>query len=228
MAAPTLDTDDLREVVAASVAAPGVPIVCGGMTLVSDDDGRTFVTGTDENTPLLVDLLRTTRELPPASIGLRAPADVSSRADARRREQHPAKRGRMSDEKRDEFVGAVVELMDKLTATEIAVQTGAGTDGRSVKEVILAARSALQRRAEFYTHAHALATIRAAAEGDAKPSQWALERIAEGEDRVVDPQVKEAAPPAPPTLSLGFVIGGVPMQVQSAPAPAAIEGEVVR
>ena len=136
----------------------------------------------------------TTRDKPPASEGLRAPADVASRAEARRAAAHPAKRGRKSDEDRDVFVSEVVELMDTLTATEIAIQTGAGSDGRAEREVIKTARTALQLRAGFYERAHALATAIAAAEGDAKPAQWALEHISEAGERVVEPEA--VAPPA--------------------------------
>lgn len=151
----------------------------------------------------------TTRDTPPASPGLRAPAAVAPRVEQQRAAVHPAKRGRKSDEDREVFVSEVVELMDSLTASEIAIQTGAGSDGRSVREVIRSAKSALQSRAEFYVKAHALATIRAAAEGDAKPAQWALEHISEGADRVVEPEAV-APPAAPPTFQVGFILGGIP------------------
>src|SRR4029077_18155779 len=75
------------------------------------------------------------------------------------------------------------------------------------------ARTTLQRRARYYLDLHAQAAAMAACEGDAKPAQWALERIAEEGDRVVD-EPKSAAPAAPPQFNLGFVIGGMPMPAQ--------------
>ncbi len=166
------------------------------------------------------------RQWPPASEGLRAPSSVTDRLEKRRRANHPATDGRMPDEKRDEVVALTMRLMDKLDATSIAIKAGVSADAGVVRQTIKAARTALQSRAEFYVEAHALATIAAAADGDAKPAQWALERIAEGEDRVVDP-VKAEQAPAAPTFNMGFVLGGVPMPVVALP-PAVLDGEVAK
>lgn len=163
----------------------------------------------------------TTRDLPPASEGLRAPAGVTGRPDKRHRQRHPGTPGRMSDPDRDSFVDTVMALADKLPPIDIARATGTSTSGRAVREVIKSARTALQARAEFYVEAHAMATIAAAAEGNSKPAEWALTHIAEGEDRVVDPEKKETTQVAP-TFNLGFVLGGVPVALAPVPAPSAV------
>ena len=160
------------------------------------------------------------RQAQPQSPELRAPAAVAVRADARRRANHPAKPGPIPEEKADEVVALTLGLMDKLNASQIAVKAGVGADGRVISTIIKAARASLQSRAEFYVEAHAVATIAAAAEGNAKPAQWALERIAEGDDRVVDPVAAEQAPSAP-TFNLGFMLGGIPT-----PQPLAIKATV--
>jgi hypothetical protein len=159
----------------------------------------------------------TSRALPPASDGLRAPAGVSSSVSAAQR-RHPGKPGRLTENERDSVVDTTMALMDKLTATEIAAKAGTSRDGRTVRSIIKAARTALQQRAEFYVEAHAAATVVAAAQGDAKPAQWALERIAEGEDRIVDRDKNEG--PSAPTFNIGFNMGGVPKQL--APAPVEV------
>lgn len=164
----------------------------------------------------------TQRDLPPQSVGLRAPAGTAGRADTRLQKKHPGKRGRMSDEERGTFVDTVMEIMDDLTATEIAIQAGTSTNGRAVREVIAEAKTALQQRAGFYVKAHALATIRAAGEGDAKPAQWALEHIADGETRVVEPVQKEVAPTAP-VFNIGFALGGLPSAKPVITIPATAE-----
>jgi hypothetical protein len=148
---------------------------------------------------------------PPQSAGLRAASGTRPRTDRRRQQRHPAKPGPLSAEKRDEVVAKTIELMDSKTPAEIAIAVGVSTEARPVREVIKEARSALQRRAAFYVEQHAAATRVASSQGDAKPSQWALERIAEGGDRIVD-EPKAAPPAAPPQFNVGFVIGGIPME----------------
>lgn len=116
----------------------------------------------------------------------------------------------MSEAKRAEVVATAIALMDSQTPAQIAVLTGTSTTGRAVREIIKEARATLQRRAVFYLDLHAQAATVAAEQGDAKPAQWALERIAEEGDRVVD-EPKSAPAAAPPQFNLGFVIGGIPM-----------------
>lgn len=166
------------------------------------------------------------RQAPPASPGLTAPSAIVVRADKKHRRLHPGEPGPLSEERAEGVYGLILSLADKLSDLEIAERAGVSTNGRMVRDVIRDARSKLQRRVDFYLEAHAAATVAAAAEGNAKPAQWALERIAEGEDRVVDLPAKEA-PAAPAQFNLGFVMGGIPMPATT-PAVKAIEGEVVK
>lgn len=162
------------------------------------------------------------RSRPPASAGLRAPSDKLSRADQRDRDAHPGTPGPLSDDARDRVVALTLRMMNKLTPKQIAVEAGTSTDAKLVKGIIKSARRSLTERAEFYVEAHAIATMQAALEGDARPAQWALEHIGEGGDRVVDAPKKEEAPSAP-TFNIGFQLGGVPLK----PTLAITDGEVV-
>ena len=91
------------------------------------------------------------------------------------------------------------------TPVEIAKAVGVSTNGRPVREAIKAARHALASAAETYVELHMLATEVAALKGDASPAQWALERIAEGADRVVD---APKSGPSMPSVQIGIALGG--------------------
>lgn len=162
------------------------------------------------------------RDMPPASAGLRAPSDKRGRSD--RDPDHPAKSGPLSEEARARVVDLTLRMMDKLTPREIAVAAGVSAEAGPVKAVIKAARKSLAERAEFYVEAHAIATVQAALDGDAKPAQWALEHITEHGERIVDPAESEK-PAAPPTFNIGFQLGGVPVP---ALPPASVDGDVVK
>lgn len=162
------------------------------------------------------------RSRPPASTGLRAPSDKFDRADRRDSREHPGQPGPLTDEARERVVSLTLRMMDKLSPREIAAEAGTSTDGKLIKGIITKARQSLAERAEFYVEAHAIATMQAALEGDAKPAQWALEHIGENGTRIVDPPKKEEQAGAP-TFNIGFSLGGVPMTAQKA-----IDGEVVK
>lgn len=164
------------------------------------------------------------RSLPPASAGLRAPADKLDRTDRRDRQEHPAEPGPLTDAARQRVVELTLRMMDKLTPKQIAIEAGTSTDATLVKRIIKTARKSLAERAEFYVEAHAIATMQAALDGDAKPAQWALEHIGTEGERIVDPPQKEA-PQAAPMFNIGFNLGGVPLKPTTQPA---IEGEVVK
>ncbi len=166
------------------------------------------------------------RQAPPASEGLRAPSDVRVRTEDRDREREDRKRGRKSDDDAAAITDLAISLMDKLSAAAIARKLK--VDPRSVREVIKSARRSLAQRAELYVEMHAHAAAVAALAGDAKPAQWAIERIAEEGERVIDPP-DDVKPASVPTFTLGFVVGGMPMaRPVAALPPAAIEGEVVK
>lgn len=162
------------------------------------------------------------RQSPPASVELRAPSSRLRRSEDRDREREDRKRGPKSAEDADAITQLTMRLMDKLTAAEIARK--AEVDPRAVRTVIKAARASLASRAEFYVEAHAAATAVAALAGDAKPAQWAMERIAEDGERIVDAPEENKVQQAP-TFTLGFVVGGMPA-VKA--LPPVIDAETVK
>jgi hypothetical protein len=110
---------------------------------------------------------------------------------------------------------------------DIAVDEGL-TPG-AVKRVIRKARAALANNAERYAELHAATVETAFANGDPKSlavaikgTQWALERISDGEDRVLDPvpRTLETGPKEAPSFKLGIIVGGVPQ----GPLPAIAAG----
>lgn len=107
----------------------------------------------------------------------------------------------------ERLVETAIREMDAKTPAEIAVKVGVSTNGRAVRATIRAARESLQQNAERYVELHMLATEKAALDGDAGPAQWALERIAEKGDRIVDTP-KSAG--VMPSLQIGIQVGGVP------------------
>lgn len=113
-------------------------------------------------------------------------------------------------------------MADK-TPQDIARRVGVSTDGKTVRQVIGIAREAFARRAQDYVDLHFEAAEVAAKKGDAGPAQWALERIAEAGQHVVD-TAKQA--PQQPTLQIGIAIGGVPQPGRALPA-ASIDAELI-
>lgn len=161
---------------------------------------------------------RTTRDLPPASEGLIAPSGVSERADKRRRQEHPARIGRPSNEAQGQTIHEVFEGMRKgLEIEDIAANAGCAQDGRHVREIMSTAKEQMQRRVGEYVEIHIVAAKVAAMKGNADPAQWALENITVEGERVVDPPQKNLPPP-PPTFNLGFMIGGMPQRAALPPA----------
>lgn len=168
------------------------------------------------------------RLAPPASEGIIAPSSALVRQEARDRREYKRTPGPKDDAEGDAIVDITLQLMEKMSAPAIARRAAAEghpVDSRSVTSIIRAARRSLAERAEFYVEAHGVATIRAAIEGDAKPAQWALDRIAEEGERIIDAPQAEAAV-APTTFNIGFKMGGLPEGVTV--APLAIEGEVAK
>lgn len=94
------------------------------------------------------------------------------------------------------------------TPTEACIAAGVEATSKSVREMIRDARARFASRAAFYVEMHAEAAAMAAARGDARPAEWALERIADGDARVVD-SVKQAPVQAPAAVNIGIVLGGV-------------------
>lgn len=172
------------------------------------------------------------RYAPAASAELLAPSRRKEQLRERRRRRHPGKPGPLSLAKTEEVVAAsLASLTNGQTPAQVAIATGTSTDGRKVREVIRTARELMQRNVQRYVELHLSAAEVAAAEGDAGPAQWALERIAEGNDRVVDPP--KGGGLQTPSLRIGIAVAGVPAAraVESAPVTAAelppLEADVV-
>lgn len=135
--------------------------------------------------------------------------------DVRRRRAHPAQPGPMSLQTTEQLVSTTIAEMDAHSAPDIAAMAGVSTTGRTVREVIKSAREALAQNAQRYVQVHADVVETALANGDAKSlavaasaSQWAMERIAEGPDRVVD-SPKQAGTLTQPSIQIGIALGGV-------------------
>lgn len=161
----------------------------------------------------------TTRHAPPASEGLVAGADKAEHVDVRRRRNYPAKRsGPLSLATTEALMQAVMEMTPDDTPQGIAIRHGMATDGKTVREVIKTAREAFAKRAADYVEAHYQAVELAIADGDPKAlavataaAQWAIEKISEGNTRVIDPP---KSGPAAPGLRIGIAVGGVPQPQQ--------------
>jgi hypothetical protein len=104
-------------------------------------------------------------------------------------------------------MSTVMSEMERQTPQEIAITTE--RDVETIKKTIKSARATLHSRAEAYVDLHHTASIIAASQGDAKPAQWALERIAESGERVVDPPAVEKTMQLPQP-AINILIGGVP------------------
>lgn len=159
----------------------------------------------------------TTKTSAPASPGL-PPSRRPLPTQTKRRRAHPAipRKGSTQLQKTEALIAAADEVIKgEATPVAAAIAHGLEASGVSVRELVKSARNAFARRAEFYVEAHMTATTVAAQKGNAEPAQWALERIAEDGERIVD------SPKATPTLqpaavSIGIAIGGIPGGLQAA------------
>lgn len=113
---------------------------------------------------------------------------------------------------------------------DIAVREGVTPS--VVRQTIKKARATLAENAEMYASLHMDIVRDAMAIGDskglavaAKATQWALERIADGEERVVDPipRAGENKDTKPTEFKLGIIVGGVPHQNALPAAPTVNE-----
>jgi hypothetical protein len=157
----------------------------------------------------------------PQSVGL-PPSEILNEKKKRdkHRNRYPAKQGRISMAKTEEIVAKVMETKgDMSKAEEIAIEVS--QDVGTIRATIRKARATLQSRAEEYVDIHTRGAVIAASLGNTKPAEWALERIAEGKDRIVDPPAAQAALP-PPTLNVGIMLGGMPTPKA---LPVAVDGE---
>lgn len=147
---------------------------------------------------------------PAASPGL-PPAGIVDPDKARNahRNKYPARRGAISPERQELVIKTTLAMMEDHSPREIAVVVEQSPE--AIKRVIKAARQKLQMAAETYVDMHLAAAGIAATAGDAKPAQWALERIQEGEQRVVE---REKAGPGQPSIQIGIAVGGIPQPRQ--------------
>lgn len=155
------------------------------------------------------------RYAPPASDGIVAASGKAVESAERRRRNYPAKRGPLTLETTENVIETALAILDAegksgsmvQAIRSAAVELGVEANGKPIKAVIKSAREALARRANDYADLHWNAAVMAAMKGDAGPAQWAIERIAEGGQRIID---APKSGPAAPTLQIGIALGGMP------------------
>lgn len=150
----------------------------------------------------------TANRRPPSGPGLPS-AGLERTKVNRLKRRHPAARKLGKLQQTTAIIQAAEMVLAGATLPEAAVATGVGVDSRPVRALVKEAREAFARRVGDYLDLHMAATRNAAADGDAKPAQWALERIAEEGVRVFD-QPEVASAPKATAISIGFRIGGIP------------------
>ncbi len=153
---------------------------------------------------------------PPTSEGLPPSRHRISKVDRYKR-AHPGKPGRPTLVQTETIITETLARMDTETPAEIAKSLGRAPDFKPVRAVIKAARAAFALRAEDYVALHYQAAMIAAEQGDAKPAQWALERLAEQGDRVVDAPQQGSS--TAPSLQIGIALGGL---LKAGPEPVAL------
>jgi hypothetical protein len=90
-----------------------------------------------------------------------------------------------------------------------------GRSPEAIRKAVINARQRLQERAVDYADIHFEAAKRAAVEGDAKPAEWALERITaptengKGVERIVQPLKSGDEMSRLPTVNIGLNLGGI-------------------
>lgn len=133
----------------------------------------------------------------------------------------------MSLQTTEQLLTTSMMKMGTVSPPVIAQKVGVSTSGKTVRKVIKAARESLARQAERYVEAHGELVEACLANGDAKSlgvaakaTEWALERIADGETRIID---KPSTAPNQPSLQIGIAIGGIPQQTAVSEAPEDIE-----
>jgi hypothetical protein len=89
------------------------------------------------------------------------------------------------------MVGSIISMMDRKTPEAIAIKVG--RDVGTVRAVLRAGRQAFARHAADYVELHWRGAAVAASKGDARPAQWALERIKADSERVVEPATEPHA-----------------------------------
>ena len=143
----------------------------------------------------------------PAEPGWPDSSRLIRRRERRMRRYPPPRASEHTDAERATLIATTVRDMDTRDPAEIAITCGYGADTRgTVNQIIKAARTRLAERACEYVDLHTQAARVAAADGDAKPAEWALTHIAEGADRVVD--AERAVPPGP-SVQIGIALGGI-------------------
>lgn len=162
-------------------------------------------TGLPDNTPAPKGRRR------PSGPGLPAAGETTPPAVTRRRRAHPAKRKPLL-EKTQDIIKAAEAVLAGTPVQKAAIEAGVDVTGKSVKELVKQARERFLSRVNDYVDIHIEAARVAAADGDAKPAQWALERIAAEGERVVELVADPRAMPSPMQggINIGVMVGGIP------------------
>lgn len=121
-----------------------------------------------------------------------------------------------------------------------ALALALGRTPAAIRKAVVSARERLQESAGTYAELHLEAARVAAREGDAKPAEWALERITaptedgKGLERVVEPIKGAGQVQTMPVVNIGIGLGGIApgakltpqVEIQRIPV-AAIEGKLI-
>lgn len=132
----------------------------------------------------------------------------------------PNRMGPLTNEDRKVVEAVAMSVRPTDTPEEIqrkgrALGIALGKSPKAIENAIIKAHEKFAMRAEAYVDLHMEATVEAAAQGDAKPAQWALEHIV-GKDekgkkvRIVEPAEKAAdSGPRMPIVNIGVQLGGI-------------------
>lgn len=107
------------------------------------------------------------------------------------------------------------ESLEQLNIRGRALAMALGRSPAAIRKAVVEARERIQSRAGDYADLHFEATKVAAKEGDAKPAEWALERITapsesgKGVERIVQPLKTSEEGPRMPVVNIGVSLGGI-------------------
>ena len=153
-------------------------------------------------------------------------ARTRKRADVGAKVGRPSKR--MTQTTLEVVAAAAMKSPDTIDTTALAKAVHMSPE--HVKAKILEARQKLQAAAPQFVDNLIHAAQVAAARGNSAPAEFAIERIAEGEARIIDPP-KQQAVSNMPVINIGLALGGArtlhsaepAVEVQALPAAVPVQ-----
>jgi hypothetical protein len=103
----------------------------------------------------------------------------------------PTRKGPLT--KAEKSLLQAVDLKADVSSTAQTLAPVLGRTPEALRKAIREARERLTANAGLYVELHAKAAALAATRGDARPAQWAMEHIADGSERIVEPAPQAAA-----------------------------------